>query len=131
MALFLTGLHLLALLAVWANPLPLWIKIALSLGVAFGFRLHFSGSGKGLKSPVERLLWHTGQPPWRLTLPDGAEIDAELSGAVVTPWFVVMRWRGGLALLLCRDSLDPDEFRRLRVLLRTRPAAYSGSEKRP
>jgi hypothetical protein len=122
----LAGLHALALVAACVNSLPFWIKIPLAASVAIGFRLHFTRNEDGVKSSIERLLWRDRRPPWRLTLPGGKEIETELSGAVTTPWFVSMRWRGGFSLLLCRDSLDANDFRRLRVLLRTRAEACSG-----
>jgi hypothetical protein len=109
-------LHLLAGIAACANPLFLWVKIVLLVAVFASFRLYFSTAG--VRPSIVSLRWRK-QQPWLLGLPNGAEIEAELSSNTwVSAGFILMQWRGGGSLLLCRDSLTPEEFRQLRVLLR-------------
>ncbi len=64
---------------------------------------------------------------WRLTLRDGGEWHGTLNGeSLVSPWlclFVLDGTAGRRRVLILRDSLDRNGFRRLRVGLRVRPAS--------
>lgn len=61
---------------------------------------------------------------WRLTLRDGSEWGGTLNGAsLVSPWLCLLVLDGKFGrrrILLMRDSLDRNSFRRLRVALRIR-----------
>lgn len=66
------------------------------------------------------LVKPTGE--WSLTLNDGNAVAATVQPTtVVTVWFTLLHLRtdaGLRTVLLCRDSLDAEEYRLLRVALR-------------
>ena len=113
------GVHTLALAAAWLNPLDPVLRFALSLAIAWSlWRFLKFNPNTGVIGL--RLLPDSG---WRLTLLGGSETDARLLGSSVSnPWFVLLHLRSEHAkrfnLLICRDSLEPEAFRRLRVALR-------------
>lgn len=115
----LTVLHALAGLCAVANALPWWIKLALLPAIALSFHA------------VRRDYWL--MPLIRgVVLEEGGTITVMrragpvatrlVAGAVVTPWIVILRLRTeagqSLAVPVCRDGLDAESFRRLRVGLR-------------
>jgi hypothetical protein len=115
----LAGLHALAGLCAVANPLPWWFKLPLLLAIALSFR------------HVRRDYW-LAPLTHAVALEDGGAIvvehrsgpvQAELAdGSVATTGIVILRLRTesgkSLAIPVCRDSLDEESFRRLRVGLR-------------
>lgn len=116
---FLVGVHALALVAAGLSPVPLALRIALALAVVWSlwqsWRTYLNPAIVGL-----RLL---PDGSWRLSWQGGGEIDARLLGSSISsPWFVLLHLRTGQArrhnLLICRDSLEPESYRRLRVALR-------------
>jgi hypothetical protein len=118
LAAFLWAVHALSLLAAWLNPLPAWLRLALSLCVLLSLRRALRRNREGTGITGLRL-----KPDGSWTVRAGdAEVEASLLGSsLATPWFVLLHWRaetGRLSLLACRDSLDPDAFRRLRVALK-------------
>lgn len=112
---FLLTVHSLSLLAAVSNPLPLWFRLILVCAVLLSLASSLQAKPKfiGLKS----------QPDggWILRGADSSETEASLLGAsIVNPWFVILRFQTenrSHALLICRDSLDSEGFRRLRVAL--------------
>lgn len=115
LAAFLWAAHALSLFAAWLNPLPVWLRLVFSVCVLFSLWAALRRSRAGI----------TGLQP----KPDGSwilhegdtEVEASLLGSSLsTPWFVLLHFRTETrrpALLVCRDSLDTDAFRRLRVVL--------------
>jgi len=115
LAVFLWAAHALSLLAAWLNPLPVGLRLILSVCVLFSLWAALRRSRGGITGL--RL-----QPDGSWILHEGdAEVEASLLGrSLSTPWFVLLHFRTETrrpALLVCRDSLDPDAFRRLRVVL--------------
>lgn len=73
---------------------------------------------------VVRLIW-SRQGQWRLVSADGAEHTAELqTDSYVHPWLVILNFtlqpKGRASVVLFPDSLHDEDFRRLRVRLRTK-----------
>lgn len=95
----------------------------LSPGMAFGgFVLLLLGWSleRGQLRPRGRLEWHA-DGHWRIATPAGRRCAALAPGSVCTPWLVVLMLREPgrrHCRVLCRDSLDPAVWRRLRVRLR-------------
>jgi hypothetical protein len=119
----LTGVHGLALLVLPPLPVAWWIKLPLASVIAGHWlasrRLHVLLSAP---QAVKRLVW-TGENRWELFGGDGTGRRAcLLPAAYVHPWLVVLRFltedKRKCAVVLPRDSLDPDSHRRLRVQLR-------------
>lgn len=101
--------------------LPWAIRIALAL-LVWGFWA--MGAGRLRETATIRLRFDRGNH-CRWWTADGTEGEGRVAGStVVTPWVVFLHLRGnpGRALALWRDALAPEDFRRLRVLLRTQAA---------
>lgn len=126
----LLAAHILGLLAAWLNPLEPWVRLALSTVVL----AHLWGIFRKQPSPwsVEalRLLPDGG---WRLYFVNGQERDAcLLATSIYNPWFVLMHLRSKNhhhEVLICRDSLAPEAFRQLRVVLRIMGSVDKSSSK--
>jgi hypothetical protein len=114
---FLKAIHLFALCAAWLNALPLLARLVLT--VVIGVSLWRTRQQAAELSISSLQLKPDGS--WRVRQGDSEHEAFLLDSSVVTPWFVLLHWRMAArrqALLLCRDSLEPDAFRRLRVALR-------------
>ena len=115
----LSMVHSLAFIAAIMNPLTGWIKILLATVIFSSFYLsirHFI-SHQAVHSILRR-----PDGEWMLTLKDGSRVEGKLQGTtLVTICFTLLHLRtdaGMHAVLLCRDSLDDESYRLLRVLLR-------------
>jgi hypothetical protein len=110
-------LHGLALLAAFLNPLPIAMRLAVSAVVMLSLWLNL----RRWRHPLIAGLSQRPDGGWRLYSAKGAEFEASLLGSsLANPWFVLLHLRtesARLNLLLCRDSLPEDGFRRLRVAL--------------
>jgi toxin CptA len=118
----IAAIHALAGVAAVANPLPLWARLGLLAAVAFSFYL--TRRDYVLEPKVQGLTRHA-DASWEIIRRSGA-VPAELADStVVTRWLVILHLRtetGEIAVPICRDSVDPEAFRRLRVDLRCRIA---------
>ena len=113
------GIALLTLLVGHAVPFGLCVALAFSVVVSCVYSLdRFSLLNH--KWAVQGLLFDRGN--WQLHLKNGTHQDAELLMPLyVSQWFVVLRFRSQLwttAVVVARDSTDPDAFRRTLVFLR-------------
>ena len=87
------------------------------------------GVANGLQAllPSRLVQLHFSQGQWRGRLADGGVLDLELAGLLYTGrWFLVMRFRSAgsrqlMRVVIGRDTVSADLFRRLRVLLRYGP----------
>lgn len=115
MSAILLAVHGFSFLAAWLNPLPVWLRLALSMSVLLSLWLTFRAKPNiaGL-----RLQPDGG---WILQAMDDTETEASLLGSSLSnPWFVLLHFQAETrrhSLLICRDSLDAEGFRRLRVAL--------------
>ena len=118
----LLAVHGMALLVLMPLPVVWWIKAPLVLAViaqgivSWRRQLVFASA-----TAVQHLVW-TGGSRWELFNRDGTERQARLlPGTYIHPWLVILRFltedRQKCAVILPRDSLDPDSHRRLRVQL--------------
>jgi len=116
LALALLGIHVLAFLAAWLNPLPVWLRLLLSLSVLLSLWLSYRSKPQiiGIRLQPEGY--------WLLDSANNTELEASLLGSsIVNPWFVLLHFQAETrrySLLICRDSLDVEAFRRLRVALK-------------
>ena len=119
------GVHGLALLVLPPLPVVWWIKVPVALAIMFQGLVTWRRYVM-LSSPqaVRGLIW-IGANRWELLSSDGALHEASLlPGTYIHPWLVVLRFlmdeedKRSYAVVLPRDSLDPDSHRRLRVQLR-------------
>jgi hypothetical protein len=118
----LVGVHGLALLVIPPLPVAWWIKVPVALAIAAQWFVTWRRQ-LALTSPlaVKGLVW-TGENTWELFGADGASRKAKLlPGAYIHPLLVILRFltedKHKCAVVLPRDSLDPDSHRRLRVRL--------------
>lgn len=118
LAVFLLAIHALAFVAAWANLLEVWLKLLLALGVAISLWWVFKNRSK---DPDIISLQLKPDGSWMLRLSSGGDIEAKLLGSsIANPWFVLLHWRTEnmrYSMLIPKDSLAPDDFRRLRVAL--------------
>lgn len=120
LALTLGGLQLITGLVLTFAPMPLVVKLILSLALAV--QILASIHGRASRQP-RRLRIDSGHGV-RLVYADGRVLETQLTGdTVVTPYGLFLRFQGDsgwrrTSLLLAADSLSGDEMRRLRVLLR-------------
>jgi len=119
LAAFLLAIHILALLAAWVNPLAVWLKLPLSLCILISLWLAFKHRANG---PEIKGLQLKPDNSWVLHLAQGGEVEARLLGSsIANPWFVLLHFRTEkirYSVLIPRDSLPPEDFRKLRVALR-------------
>lgn len=120
-ALLLLALHLLALCSVWLTNLVVLQQLGLSLLVLLSLFYH-----------LNRLL--LGKQSWRAFSLDKLRVvvitrggeewgGSVLKQTVVTPYFVLLhvkleQRRAPVSQIICRDALQTDAFRELRVRLR-------------
>lgn len=115
------AMHLIALLVLFALPVPWWIKPPLMALIAIQWvsvwRRHLALSAP---AAVRRLIWNA-DGRWELIRADGIPSEAQLlPAAYVHPWLVVLRFREDKrhsSVVLPTDGLPADEHRRLRVRL--------------
>lgn len=114
---FVDFLHLLALLAAGLNALPV-IYRSVAGGVVVMLWL---ASRKYWKISASRLRY-TENKGWEMAF-DGMDYKAGkvLADTVVTQWVVFLRFKADaqstMPLIIAKDSLSADDFRRLRVKL--------------
>lgn len=116
--------HGTAAAAIVCTPWPYWAQAICLLAVLSGAVL---GTRIFLRENGVKALCMLKDASWRLTLRDGGEWHGTLNGeSLVSPWlclFVLDGTAGRRRVLILRDSLDRNGFRRLRVGLRVRPAS--------
>lgn len=107
--------HLAAGLASLSTPFGIPVKLILFAILV----LHFRWTWGRLESV--RGLTLGGEGEWEIILDTGV-LSAQIEpSTVVTPWIVILHARSGrrkLYIPVCRDAVDPESFRRLRVSLR-------------
>lgn len=111
-------LHALALLASAASPLPLWVKALLAVAVIASQAFYWRGRDRW------QGLTLLADGDWEIIGRDGLTRASLEPSSVITPWLVILHLvtsQGRRAILICRDSTDPESFRRLRVQLRIGP----------
>lgn len=127
LALWLFGLHLAGLLAVWQSALPGAARVALGLvvigGGAVAARRHWLWASR------ITLTWHA-EGHWTLQHPGGRIEAHQWAAPYAHPRLVLLRLRTGrwrhCSIALCADSLPGELHRRLRVRLRAGQTAERG-----
>ena len=118
LAVFLLTAHALAFVAAWANLLELWLKLLLSASVALSLWHVIKERANG---PEIAGLQLKPDGSWMLRLSSGGDIEAKILGSsIANPWFVLLHLQTEnkrYSTLIPKDSLAPDDFRRLRVAL--------------
>lgn len=115
-----TLVHLLALIAAFANPLPLGVRILLALVIIANLKLTFTRLSR------LQALTLKADGEWEILRASGPVSGIQEAPALITPWLVILSLRtdaGQHSFLICRDGADPESFRRLRVHLRITPPA--------
>ncbi|HYE34236.1 protein YgfX [Methylocaldum sp.] len=120
LAFAIAATHALAGFASVANPLPAWMKLGM-LGVII-FSL-FLCRREYLSNPAVKELVLKPGGECEVFLPSGMQPGTVLDSSVVTTWMVILHIKSGSkkrAVTVCRDSVDSESFRMLRVYLRCR-----------
>lgn len=112
--------HGLAGIAALANSLPLWAGLILFAAVGssayLNLRRHFDPE-------VNSLFLDSSDRKWTVIRRRDQVQATPADSTVVTRWIVILHLdtdAGKIALPICRDSVDPESFRQLRVVLRCR-----------
>jgi hypothetical protein len=115
-------LHLLALIAVFAVPLAVWMQVVICALVllSLAYRLWVLGLRKAPWS-LREAQW--AEQGWRLGFQDGSRLEATLlPSSLVTSRLVILNFRVHRlryhSLLLTEQVIVPDLLRRLRARLR-------------
>lgn len=113
---YLLGIHALSLLAASLNPLPLWVRTVLCLSVLLSLSLSLR------RKPQITGFMPKPDGSWRLDTADNVEIEAVLlPSSLFNAGFALLHFQAETrryALLVCRDSLEAEDFRQLRVAMR-------------
>jgi hypothetical protein len=112
------GIHGLSWFAALAPPLPLWIKAILAATIGLSLYLTLR---QHILNPEIQGLTLTPDGRWEIIRRSGPLSATLAHGTVVTRWIVILHLAsdsGNIAIPICRDSVDPESFRRLRVHLR-------------
>jgi hypothetical protein len=112
--------HALAGFASLANPLPVWMKLGMLGAVAFS--LVHCRREYGANPAIKELVLKSGGE-CEIFLPQGMQVGAVLDSSIVTTWMVILHIKTGAkthAVTVCRDCMDSESFRMLRVYLRCR-----------
>lgn len=109
--------HALALVAALANPLHDGVKALLATAIIAHGILDWRRLNDSLCLIVRP------DDEWEVISRHGSRYAQLAPSTVVTAWIVILHLSVGgrktLAIPICRDGLEPDAFRRLRVYLRT------------
>lgn len=121
---FLILVHALSILVVFLLPLPIGLKYGLGalclLNLVDSWRKYVSLKGQR----VITKLWQRNSRFWQLETAQGERFIAKLSGeSICTPLLVVLNFRRpkqwfATSVVIPKDAMDADSFRRLRVRLR-------------
>jgi hypothetical protein len=109
------AVHGLALIAALANPLPGGIQLLLGGAILGSLFLSW-----------QRLIQVRGltlnpADEWEIILHDQTVLALLAPSTILTPWLVILHLTAGnrkFAIPICRDAVDPESFRKLRVYLR-------------
>lgn len=120
-------LHVLAAILVAVESLRFPILLVLLLPVTASASWYWIRQRRGSPSELVRLICRA-DGTWRWEYADGSDDVGEVAvSSVYTTLFVLLHLRGRnkrrRSVALLRDSLDPDDFRRLRARLRLTAAA--------
>lgn len=120
----LGAMHVLSAALLWPLAMPTWLKAALALCLLASLRFHLRRDGF-LISPRSVVAFQIDQEcKCAFQTRDGNWTDARLLGtSFVSPWLTVLNLlpdgqRFATHIVLLPGSLDREDFRQLRVLLR-------------
>ncbi|WP_143735103.1 protein YgfX [Methylocaldum sp. 14B] len=116
----MTAVHALAAFASLANPLPAWTRLGL-LGAVL-FSLFLCRREYSLNPAVRELVLKPGGE-CEIFPPSGMQSGTVLDSSIVTTWIVILHIKTETkthAVTVCRDGMDAESFRMLRVYLRCR-----------
>ncbi|MBY4676778.1 protein YgfX [Marinobacterium arenosum] len=111
--------HAVALLAIWLAALSPFLQWLFSLLLVMSLLYSFIGPSER----IERLVWQAAEGDLRLLGRHGWLQVTEIRALLASRWLIYMQLRVAerllpLPLLVWRDSVDADGFRRLSVLAR-------------
>ena len=112
---FIVVTHGIALLTALVTPVPVWLRSALVIAVLISLRWTLRNSQR-----VQGLTLTAGGD-WEILYRGHSRLARPAPGTVVTPWLVLLNLREEghkIGIPICRDGVDPESFRRLRVQLR-------------
>ena len=120
---YLLLLHLFALHALWYSDLPTVFSLPASLVVIGSLARRSRQWRNSAQCPLIRQVILDSENRWWLRRQGAGDSRLGLlPGSFVHPWIIILRFvneaAGRDTFILCRDNLDADTLRRLRVRLR-------------
>ena len=109
------AVHGLALIAALATPLTGGIKLLLGGALLGSLFLSWQGLGR------VRGLTLNPYDEWEIIFRDQTVLALLAPSTILTPWLVILHLTAGkrrFAIPICRDAVDRESFRQLRVYLR-------------
>ncbi|MFM8332543.1 MAG: protein YgfX [Candidatus Methylumidiphilus sp.] len=110
---YLLGIHALSFLAASINPWPFSALLSLAVLLSLSLTLRAKPQITGFKLKPDG--------SWRLDISDNGEIEAVLlPSSLFNTGFALLHFQAETrryALLVCRDSLEVEDFRQLRVAM--------------
>lgn len=124
LAALLAAVHGCALALLWMVPLPPWLSVIISIGIAASGALYIARDA--LRRMPQSITGAEIRDDGRCAIESksGARRECELLGSsFVAPYLTVMNFRSAGSFLarsvaILPDSIEVEDFRRLRVLLR-------------
>ncbi|WP_446811257.1 protein YgfX [Methylomonas sp. 2BW1-5-20] len=116
--LLIHGIHGFTVLACWLNSLPVIYQAALSVLALLSWR-------HGLKSRQTGLFYlrYTPDRGWSISLANEYRPIKIASSTTISPFLIVLHWldndNAGGCLLIAKDAMPADSFRKLVVCLKT------------
>lgn len=119
---FLIIIHSLALIAGIANSLAWWVKLSTAAAVSVSLCGSLFRYGLFRPKPLIHIRYIEGDG-WTLGFGNQEPRHVSISGSsVVTPWVTILHFKAQdeiIAVIVVRDSLQAEDYRRLRVNVRT------------
>ena len=112
---FIVVTHGMALLTALVTPVPIWLRCGLAIAVLLSLRWSLRNGQR-----VQGLTLTAGGD-WEILYRGHSRLARPGPGTVVTPWLVLLNLKEEgrkIGIPICRDGVDPESFRRLRVQLR-------------
>ena len=116
---YLIGLHVLALIAGIGNALPDWLKLMLVMTIALHYLVM---QNKFIKRLPGSKLKFSSISGWELAIKTNYDPIQILKTTVITRFVIILHFldqnRKKRSILICKDSLAAEEFRKLTIELK-------------
>ncbi len=106
-------IHLLALASCWLTPLPLSLRLTLAILIVGDYWFNLKR-----QKQESRLIRHSETSGWQIIENDKVKKVQILPSTLVTVWLIFFHTKELTPILIAKDMMSEDEFRRLIVKLK-------------